>query len=197
MKYFVAAAMFFLMAGTSHADSFVSVVMNPVTFDLSVNKVDAPETVSATFLWDTTTNVLSDFTLSTNGPFTGFPPTPTVSFSNGGIDPQGQFTQFGIESLMWNNGTVSFQLNYANHGNLVPLLGSAPGMYLTDMEFLCSSSCTGSGELFVTGTATVSAVGAPEPSSLLLVGAGFVSLLTILTTPGLKRRFRLRACVQS
>jgi hypothetical protein len=183
MRYVLALVAFLLpMVASSRADSFVAVVLNPVTFDLSVDKVETSETVGATFLWDTTTNILSKLTVSTTGPFAGFSPVPAVLFSHGGIDPEGQFTQFGIESLVWNNGVVDFELNYANHGNLIPLLGNVPGTYVTDMDFFCGGSCTGSGEVLSFGTATVTSAmptETPEPSSLVLMAVGLVALLMV------------------
>ena len=50
------------------ADSFVQVVMNP-----SVLVGAGPgEIGGASFVWDTTTNVLSDFNVSVTGPFSAF-----------------------------------------------------------------------------------------------------------------------------
>jgi hypothetical protein len=46
------------------ADSFVSVVMNPQVFD-----VNGGETVGATFIWDTTTDTLSNITLTATGTY--------------------------------------------------------------------------------------------------------------------------------
>jgi hypothetical protein len=146
MKHIAALAILFFAASVARADSYVAVVLNPFTFtDLVIpHQQMGSETIGATFLWDTTTNVLSDFTVSASGPF-------AVGLSNSFslIGPAG----IAILNISDPAGDL-FQHNTDLHDGLYHI-GSAPGTYTTDLFFHCTGCAF---DDFGRGTATVTAV---------------------------------------
>jgi len=154
------AVILFAGASTCRADSFLSVNMLPTTFDLQPDKpgVSAFETVGATFKWDITTGVLSDFQVTAQGPWA------VGMFSPEFIKVD--TTAIRFIDLIDAAGNI-FQFNPSNHADLIPPLPPIPGTYSTDLFFGCSSHC---GEDFKIGTAIVTP--ATEPATGLFVGLG-------------------------
>lgn len=71
-------------ASAARADSFVQVVLEPATFPNVDTMGD--ETIGASFVWQTTTQVLSDFTVTANGPIAGFSIFGDAEINDSGIE---------------------------------------------------------------------------------------------------------------
>jgi hypothetical protein len=166
----VMAIVLVAVASIARADNLVNVVFNPADFG-SAGGVPF-ETIELSFTWDTTTQTLSNFVLTSEGPVTGFSSTPTAVLFNG---PE-------IDLLNFSDGKGDvFQLDYGFHGGLIqPRLSSTPGTYPLDLNLECQGDprvCTGT-FTNVFDTATVTAVvSTSEPGTLALVGVGLVGLL--------------------
>jgi len=164
------AIVLFAVASIARADNLVNVVFNPAEFG-STGSVPF-ETIGLSFTWDTTTQTLSNFVLTSQGPVTGFLSTPPAALFNG---PE-------IDLLGFSDGKGDvFQLDYGFHGGIIqPRLSSTPGIYPLDLNLECQGDphvCTGT-FTNVSDTATVTAaVSTPEPSTLALVGFGLVGLV--------------------
>ncbi len=178
------AVLFLAGASTCRADSYVSVNMLPTTFDLSgEDQGFGNETIGLTFLWDTTTNVLSDFQITAVGHWGQGLDTAIPEYL---ISTMGQNSVISIMSF--GNSTGSFwQMNSGNHGGAIPPLPDVPGTYATDLFFQClCATGNGVGQDFMGGTAIVIAVPTAEPATGLLVGLG-------LAVAGLMRRRRKKS----
>jgi hypothetical protein len=163
MKRSIVMAVFLLgLASIAQADTLVNVVFQPVTFFQS----PPFETIGVSFTWDTTTQILSNFVITSVGPVTGFSPSFVI------------FDSSEIEKLSFSNGKgESFQLEYSFHGDILqPELSSTPGTYPIDVNLFCNGDPHVCGGFYTdTGhTATVTAVATPEPGTLALVGVGLV-----------------------
>jgi hypothetical protein len=162
MKVLLGMVVAMLFAGVSscRADSYLSVNMLPTTFELQPDQpgISAFETVGATFTWDLTTGVLSDFQVTAQGPWAVGSFTPEFVRADG--------THINFFDLVDTAGNI-FQFNPGNHGGLIPPLPAIPGTYQTDLWFGCASHC---GQEFNTGTAVITATA--EPATGLLVGVG-------------------------
>lgn len=173
------AVVLFLLPGLAKADTYVSVVMNPQVF-----QVNGGETVSATFVWDTTTDTISQAMLMATGTFWQGTNNATVVRFGGGGNMAG--TLFLGNLNITNLAGDVLQLNYLDHENSVnPEVIGTPGTYLTDLFFTCPQcgmNGIGSVDPSEIGTATVTPVGdpgsVPEPGSASLILSG--SALAIL-----------------
>jgi hypothetical protein len=167
----LAAVVFFGISAIARADTVVSVALGPTQFLTGVSSTGLPfETIGVTFNWDTTTQTLFDFQLTSSGPVTGFHSTPTfVLFDN---------ASGSIRLLDFFNAQGDlFQLDYAIHG-IFPLLSSTPGTYVTDLDLFCSGFCGGlGGDHFTTGLAVVSPTATPEAGMLPILSPGLAALL--------------------
>jgi len=177
MKRVFVIAVLFLVPTLVRADSYVSVVLNPV----NVNS-NSPDTIAASFVWDTTTARLSDFTVTSTG--------PDFSFAPVGYTVQGQ----AIEEVDFfsTKNNQRFRLEYVDdffHAvyqfGTAPVLSSTPGTYVTFNE--AEGFITGFDIGWEFGTATVTSLGnsdhdgddpisTPEPGSLRLLGVGTSAL---------------------
>ena len=166
------------------ADSFVSVTIFPEVFHVA-----GDETVGATFVWDTTTNILSDITVTAAGPFwQGVDHIISVDRFGGGVS--GGTLYLGNFDFQTAAGDI-YQLNYGNHGEtFTPFITDVPGTYLADLWLECPQCAThGSGSIYGDGpgTAIVTSLGdgdhdaddpvsTPEPSSLVTLLAGLAAM---------------------
>ena len=171
MKCAVAiAVVLFASAGTVKADSIVSVQLLPVTFPILISLpggggIPTTETIGVTFDWNTTTQTLSNFVVTSSGPLTGYLNTPPfVLFDGSGSIELIDFfdSQGGI-----------FQLDYFIHS--FPPLPGTPGTYVTDLDLICSPQENCANDHFALGTATVTAT--PEPATFALLTVGFAGML--------------------
>ena len=176
------------------ADSFVSVVINPVQLSLST------EFIGASFVWDTTTGALSDFSVTSTGPLNfSFSNVPTFELVQNQM-----IKELDFHSAL-NNETV--RLEYVDDfyhlytqlvfgGNPPPILSSTPGTYFTYIE--AEGLLTGFDIANQVGTATVTSLGdgdhdgddpisAPEPGSLLNLVIGLGGLVLACVIGGRRR----------
>jgi hypothetical protein len=72
LKRLALLGLLLLIPTLASADNYVSVVMDPFTFELQFRAGDATEVLGASYVWDTTTGGLSDFSLSAVRSDTGF-----------------------------------------------------------------------------------------------------------------------------
>jgi hypothetical protein len=183
MKRVFIFAFLFLMPALAKADSFVQVVLNP-----SVLAGAGPgEIGGASFNWDTTTNVLSDFNVSVTGPFSAFSNNASWAMNGSNI----AFVSFPDVK-----DGETFSLDYFDDyyraiflsSSKVPI-SSAPGTY--DTFLALQGTFTGNGFRSF-GTATVTSLGdgdhdgddpvsTPEPNTLILLGAGIGALALMIT----------------
>jgi hypothetical protein len=170
-------ALLFFIPALAKADSYVSVTLSAV----NVN-VLSPDTIGASFIWDTTTAQLSDFTVTSTG--------PDFSFAPSGYTVQGQVIK-EVDFFSTKNNQ-RFRLEYVDdffhavyEGRTAPVLSSAPGTYVTFNE--AEGFLTGFDIGWEFGTATVTSLGnsdhdgddpvsAAEPASLLNLAVGLGGL---------------------
>jgi hypothetical protein len=171
MKRMIVVSILLLVAASiAQADSVVNVVFNPAEF----GDAGSPplETIALSFTWDTTTQTLSNFNFTSQGPLTGFASVPAAVIFDGPV----------LSFLSFTNGKGdAFQLDYGFHGFVEPKLTGTPGVYALDLNLECRSDphvCTGD-FTNVTDTATVTAVSTPEPGSLALLLEGLLGLVTV------------------
>src|ERR1700730_15436966 len=127
----VMALLLFAMATISRADSYVTVDFLPHTFNTNFTESEPHTpvqlTVGVSFLWDTTTNVLSDFNLTQTGAINlGLTSFPSLANAPGLIT----LLNFGNPT----SGDV-FQFNTGLHG--LYRIGETPGTYTTDLFLEC------------------------------------------------------------
>jgi len=160
----------FFSAAVAKADNIVSVTLDPMDFGDFFSQAGQElghEIVGVNFTWDTTTQVLSNFVVSSTGPFT----MPNVAAES----------LFGSDGSLWvldinGPGGSEYQLDFFNHDLFsVPPI---PGTYTADLGFFCN--CVPGGD-FELGTATVSAIPTPEPGSAALLLTGLVALPVLLS----------------
>jgi hypothetical protein len=176
LKRLALLGLLLLIPTLASADNYVSVVMDPFTFELQFRAGDATEVLGASYVWDTTTGGLSDFSLAAVGPIQGFASAPSGLFFP---EPTPNYFNWVTSS-----GDI-FQQNINIHG--VPEITSTPGRYETDM-WLCYGGphCFG-GQVFGRGTATVNSLGdgdrdaddpvaTSEPNSMVLLAIGLLAL---------------------
>jgi hypothetical protein len=142
----------------------VLVTLKPTTFQ-GLNT-----TISGSFLWNTSTNALSNFNLTTTGMLSSFSSTPIA----GGAF-QGTLFQLSFKNASGDN----LQLNYEDLPGIIRPLEDVPGTYATEYFIDCGGvDCRG--DFFqrggTSGDAVVTAVSTPEPATLTLVGIGLLGL---------------------
>jgi hypothetical protein len=166
----IVVALLFLPA-LAKADIIDTVSLAPTTFNLGPlfdpNAMTPPvilETVSLSFTWDTTANVLSNIVLTAIGPGGVLPNTPETIF-----------TPFGIDLLNFVGPTSIFQISNEGSGSGTVIQSDRLGTYIVPVFFDIKDS----GHEVSDGVITVSRVAAPEPGSLLqlLIGLGAVGLV--------------------
>lgn len=164
MKY-LAVAILLLFATAARADSFVQVDYAPTVFDVAGFNPSwgSQETIAVSFLWDTTTSVLSDFKVTVEGalPLGNSAPFYLVS--------GGQLNFLSLFDGQWQTGNI-------DHVEIEPILTDDPGVQRTDL-FL--GAPTGNTLDFMGGTATVTTVDptkTPEPGTVALLGMGLLAL---------------------
>lgn len=142
-----------------------------VTFTATIDVFPAGETVSGSFLWNTQTQVLSNISLTSSGPYTFLPVVILVDFApagNGYNYPAGSLILLDFQDA---TNTINFQINYSDHAFLDPPLFPGPGVHHNvpfDIGGPGIGNDPGSGDVTVTGVA--------EPASAILLCSGLAAL---------------------
>lgn len=171
----IVAAALFLAVTVAHADS--GDVILQVTS--SQGSFSTEGTFQESFTWDTTTNVLSNFTFTYSGPLSPFPATPSQIIFGDGIFMPGDPS--GLSDIAWTNADgVMIQIDWNNLGEvLLPSVGVS-----FQQAFLncppsdpapCEDVNISDGEQ--TFTVTDPPYGVPEPASIMLLALGLATLL--------------------
>ncbi len=160
----------FFAATVAKADNIVSVTLDPMDFGDFFSQTGQElghEIVGVNFTWDTTTQVLSNFVVSSTGPFTMPNAAADVLFGSDGslwvLDingPSGSQYQFDFLTM-----TCFRCLPFPEH----------------TLRISVSSATACPGGSFELGTATVSAIPTPEPGSAALLLTGLVALPVLLS----------------
>src|ERR1700730_16359217 len=139
-------ALLFLPA-LAMADTIDTVSLAPTTFNLgpllNPNSMTPPpmfETVSLSFTWDITTNVLSNMVLTATGPGGTLPNTPQVLF-----------TPFGIDLLNFVGPTSIFQISNEGAGSGTVIPSDRLGTFVVPTFFVING-----GHVVSDGSVTVS-----------------------------------------
>jgi PEP-CTERM motif len=171
-----------LIPALAKADSYVAVVLSPAVFE--VGDQGQGQIISMTFTWDTTSQVISDVTMTGTGIWQGVEQLPSAA----------GFTPSPVWSFTNKEGDI-YQIDYLDHAfPQSTWLSSKPGTYLLDLFYFCSQ-CSNAfsqdeGSVGLNGglpTATVTSLGdgdhdgddpisTPEPGSLVLLGVGVAAL---------------------
>ena len=153
---------------TSFADSL------QVNFSATIPVSTIGETtVSGSFLWDTQTQLLSNISLTSSGPFTFLPIVQYIQFAGPNLGfvfgdccyPVGSLILLDFQDP---THTITFQINYNDHLFTDPPLFPGPGVHFNLPIFdICG---VGIGCNPGTGDVTVSAVAEPGIALLLIFG---------------------------
>jgi hypothetical protein len=152
-----------------------------VTFTATIDMIPTTETVSGSFLWNTQTEVLSNISLNSSGPYTFLPDVIAVNFA-----PAGNFYNYPVGSLVFldfqdASHTINFQINYGDHAFLDPPLFPGPGVHHNvPFDIGGNGNSPGSGDVTVTGVA--------EPASAILLCSGLAALVARRRLPKPARR---------
>ena len=171
-----------LIPALAKADSYVAVVLSPAVFE--VGDQGQGQVISMTFTWDTTSQVITDVTMTGTGIWQGVEQLPSAA----------GFTPSPVWSFTNKEGDI-YQIDYLDHNFPASTrLSSTPGTYLLDLFYFCSQCSPefsqDEGSVGLNGglpTATVTSLGdgdhdgddpvsTPEPSSLISLLAGLVTL---------------------
>jgi hypothetical protein len=159
-RVLLAVVLFLVGGGVSKADTVVNVAIQPTM--IGCLNTGGCETVGVTFNWDTTNNTFSDPVFTQSGPMPPF--TGMVEMNSSGFS-LGSNAIGGLSVFREAPGITD--------------IGSAPGIYHNiDLNFFCPSGCV-EGDNFNLTDAIVTAVSAPEPGTLALVGLGLLSLVNL------------------
>lgn len=163
MKYLLALLAVFATAAGSRADTLVSVAIEPTTYHIIFNSPD--ETIGATFTWDVTTNVLSNFVITQSGPL------PAFTFGSAA------FGSSFIDTMAFGDGQGDVFSVFREEAGLTNI-GNTPGTYTPlGLDLICKRPGCIEGEFINVGTADVTAAPTPEPGTLALLGVGFAGFL--------------------
>lgn len=154
-----------------------------VTFSVTFDNAIPAETVSGSFLWNTTTEVLSNIAISSVGAVTYLPVVQAVTFEPAGSPhgyPPGSIIFLAFPDVAL---TGNVQINFGDHAFFDAPLKPEPGTYSAPFDM------TGGGIGVIPSSGEVEVAATPEPRSLALLSFG---LLTILVALGGKQFFTTR-----
>jgi hypothetical protein len=172
----------------AEADEILQVTLNNMTFAV-------PETVNASFDWDVTANTISNVIVDSSNPFFSSPPLGSVL--PGGVDGTGTLYAYIASDGVGDGLQILNDEGCPNCG--VPPI---PGTYNVAGDFfiVCeTSACKSTFDMpgifakVQSGTFTVAAT--PEPSSLIMLCGGLLSVALLF--PGQRRKNRLVPCPEA
>jgi hypothetical protein len=163
MKTLLAIITLALFAGNAKADTLDTVSLSTSVYANSATP--SHESIGLTFNWDVTTQALSGFQFTTDGPYS-FNPTPTAAV----------FTPNGIDMLIFNGPSANLEISIEGigSGTVIP---SAPGTYDSPVWFACAG-CVGH-DVADSTTIVTDPMSLPEPGTLglLAIGLAFTCLV--------------------
>jgi hypothetical protein len=157
------------------ADSYVDVTLQQrtVTGLFYAPQSVGSETIGATFLWDISTNDVSDIDVTASGVLgTNW----TGVLLHGNSPTQIFFSNTAGDNVVWSSSTDLYTPFSQDQ-----VFSSTPGVYtLGLLEFDCATCVAMKTGHLLPETAIVTAVSAPEPNTLMLVGIGIIALALMI-----------------
>jgi hypothetical protein len=157
-----------------NADSYVDVTLQQrtVTGLFYAPQSVGSESIGATFLWDITTNVVSDIDVTASGVLG----TNWMGVLLHGNSPmQIFFSNAAGDNVVWSSSTDLYTPFSQDQ-----VFSSTPGVYtLGLLEFDCATCVAMKTGHLLPETAIVTAVSAPEPNTLVFLGIGIIALVLV------------------
>ena len=172
----------FLFVQPAQADEILQVTLNNMTFAV-------PEIVNASFDWDVTASTISNVIVDSSNPFFSSPPLGSVL--PGGLDGQGTLYAYIASDGIGDGLQIDNDEGYADSG-VPPVPGTynvADDFFIVCQTTACKSTFGMNGFFAKVQSGTFTVTATPEPSSLIMLCGGLLSVALLLA--GQQRKNRL------